>query len=48
MNKYCVEYPARVWVEAENPEDAREKANEITNALGLGELELGYPDVEED
>ncbi|MCK5013381.1 MAG: hypothetical protein KAS66_06150 [Candidatus Omnitrophica bacterium] len=46
MKEYCVEYAARLWVKAENINDARDKANEITNGLELGELELNFPDVE--
>ena len=46
LKEYCVEYAARLWVKAENINDARDKANEITNGLELGELELNFPDVE--
>lgn len=46
MNKYCVEYTARLFVDAESKNEAREKANDITNALELGDLELNFPDVE--
>jgi len=46
MRKYCVEYTARLWVNADNMNEAREKAREITDKLELGELELDFPDVE--
>ena len=44
--KYLVEYTARLLIDADNSEDARKKANEITDAMELGDLELDYPDVE--
>ena len=44
--KYLVEYTARLLIDAENCEDARKKANAITDAMDLGDLELNYPDVE--
>ena len=44
--KYLVEYTAHLIIDAENSEDARKKANAITDAMDLGDLELNYPDVE--
>jgi len=46
MKKYCVEYKARLWIEADSMNEAREKANAITSELELGDLELNFPDVE--
>lgn len=44
MTKYCIEYTARLWVDAEDESDAREKANEITSQCNG--LDFDYPDVE--
>ena len=44
MSTYCVEYTARLWINAEDESEAREKANEITD-LCKG-LDFDYPDVE--
>ena len=44
--KYLVEYTASLLIDADDVEDARKKANEITDAMELGDIELDYPDVE--
>ena len=44
MNKYCIEYTARIWVEAENEDEAREKANEIVDKCNG--LDFDYPNVD--
>ena len=44
MVNYCVEYTARLWIVAKDEDEAREKANEITNKCNG--LEFDYPEVE--
>lgn len=44
MVTYCVEYTARLWINAESEEEAVGKANEITNQCKG--LEFDYPEVE--
>jgi len=44
IKKYCVEYKARLWVDAELEEDAIIKANSITDKIDA--LDFDYPNVE--
>jgi len=44
MDTYCVEYTGRIWVEAKDEDEAREKANRITDKCN--DLDFDYPEVE--
>ena len=44
MTKYLAECTARIWITAKDEDEAREKANEITNECKG--IEFDYPNVE--